>query len=235
MACFRGGSSRGFCSRHTRESSRRIQTRRIRADLTCDDEESSSRELVKELGILPRDARLFATRGAGLAVRQAYYIFRFPPFAGCVTSEQAVLITDNGLPEASGGGYNQEVVKLACDMLEREIVEREADESAPQPFEHCVLDAVLREDILRKQDRFARISEQIEYSLAVRNRLQDANGAQRSRSVMGLLLTDTRAEAREHALYRLLTLADHLDQLQLEVRRAGIPSTCAFLPVHRAY
>ena len=176
--------------------------------------------IARSFGLLPRDLRLLATRSANLAVRPSYFIFRFPPFTGVVSSDQAVLIADNGGADAGGAGYSRELVKLATAVLEREIVGAAARRDTSQPFEHRVLDAVLREDTVRKQERFARLSQQIELALMVRDR-----GAEHQRSrrrSMGLMSlgADKHAEAREHALYQLITLGEALEALQVEVRRA---------------
>ena len=56
--------------------------------------------IAKSFGMLPRDLRLLATRSANLAVRPLYFIFRLPPFTGVVSSDQAVLIADNGGADA---------------------------------------------------------------------------------------------------------------------------------------
>ena len=65
-----------------------------------------------------------------------------------------------------------------------------------------------------KQERFARLAQQIELALKVRDR---GDETQRRRRSMGLLSlgADKHAEAREHALYRLITLGEALEALQV--------------------
>ena len=188
--------------------------RRITALGDVESVHSTSVGIAKSFGLLPRDLRLLATRSANLAVRQYYFIFRFPPFTGLVSSDQTVLIADNGASDAGGAGYSRELVKLATSVLEREIVSAATRRDTGQPFEHRVLDAVLREDTVRKQERFARLAQQIELALKVRDR---GDETQRRRRSMGLLSlgADKHAEAREHALYRLITLGEALEALQV--------------------
>jgi hypothetical protein len=115
---------------------------------------------------MPRDLRLLATRNINLAVRQQYFLFRFPPFTGIVTSDHVVLISDNGGVDASGTRHSRSFASLAAQVLEGEItraVHRPSGSGdvagflydgllqSPLPFELRVLDAVLREDLQRKQ------------------------------------------------------------------------------------
>ena len=214
-----------------------VRGRRVRHDGTIEPFSASSRTLIESEGILPRDMRLLATRGANLAVRPGYYLFRFPPFTGIVKSEAALLIDDNGGDDGGGAGYTKEVVQLAADVLEDVLLEgisrARADPARAAPFEHRALDAVLREDLVRKQERFSRLSQQTTLALAVRDRdlerLRERKGSRslrrasspRKRS-LGLLAlgADSHAEEREQALYRLITLTQSLEELQVDVRRS---------------
>ena len=205
-------------------AARLMKGRRIMAAGAVGDVHATAVGIAKSFGMLPRDLRLLATRSANLAVRPSYFIFRFPPFTGVVSSDQAVLIADNGGADAGGAGYSRELVKLATSVLEREIVGGAVGRDTSQPFEHRVLDAVLREDTVRKQERFARLSQQIELALMVRDRGAEHQrsrdrGGRRSMGLMSLG-ADKHAEAREHALYQLITLGEALEALQVEVRRA---------------
>ena len=51
-------------------------------------------EMVSKFKILPRDLRLLKTRGANIAVRPDYFLFRLPPFTGCVRRDSCLLLTD---------------------------------------------------------------------------------------------------------------------------------------------
>jgi hypothetical protein len=123
-------------------------------------------ELARCFKLMPRDLRLLATRNINLAVRQQYFLFRFPPFTGIVTSDRVVLIADNGGADTTGAGHSGCFSSLAAGVLESEItraVHRPSGSGdvagflydgllqTPLPFELRVLDAVLREDLQRKQ------------------------------------------------------------------------------------
>ena len=166
MRISHGIGRRGLCT-----AQRQMSGRRVSRDLRVEDWHGSSKEVAKSIGLMPRDLRLLATRGANLAARQKYFIFRFPPFTGVVTSEHAPLIPDNGRADAGGAGYTRNLVRLATDVLERSVLEgRGGGYQASVPFEHRVLEAALREDTVRKQERFARLSQQMMLALAVRDR-----------------------------------------------------------------
>lgn len=123
-------------------------------------------ELARSLKLIPRDLRLLATRNINLAVRKQHFLFRFPPITGIVTSERVVLIADNGGSDASGDEHSRGFSSLAAQVLESEITRAVHRPSgvgdvagylydglfdSPLPFELRVLDAVLREDLQRKQ------------------------------------------------------------------------------------
>lgn len=206
------------------QGGRPIRGRRIFANGRVEAVQASTRSLAQSEELLPRDLRLLATRGANIAVRPAYYICRFPPFSAVVTSKSVLLIDspDDVTLTSSGSGSlaHKELVRLATDVLEGEVMHSitrvRGDDEHPLPFEHLVLDAVLREDWVRKQERFARLLVQTSLALAVRD------PGSSSRRGLGLLAlgADRHAEAREHALYQLITLSENLDSLQVEVRRA---------------
>jgi len=122
-------------------------------------------ELARSFGLAPRDLRLLATRNINMAVRETYFLFRFPPFTGIVSSDRAVLVhgSETSMPRSSSQqGYDC----LATQVLEAEIsraVHRPTKLAGdfagylydgllqrPLPFELRVLDSVLREDLNRK-------------------------------------------------------------------------------------
>ena len=188
----------------------------------CRPFESTRARFISRFALLPRDMRLLSTRGANVAVRDSYFLFRFPPISGCVTSERAILIADAGGlandPGMLGTAIHRSdgLARLATDLLQRSL--RMGLGRVSAPFEHVVLEAALREDVGRKQEKFARLSQLIERSAALRD--QSAGAVGRS---FGLLSfgADKIAQAREEAMYTLLTLADELASLQVTRRRAS--------------
>ena len=76
-----------------------------------------------------------------------------------------------------------------------------------QPFEHTLLEAVLRESVAQKQDRFTRLQ------LLTARAMADERVAG-----LGAWFNTTR-QAQEHALYTLLTLSNSLQALDVEVSR----------------
>lgn len=121
---------------------------RVRADGAVEEFTATRRQVAAAFDMPARDLRQLVGKGAQIAVRPSYYIFSFPPFlAGCVSSAHAYLITSE-----SGGpseGHPAMTRELASRMLQRSISAMIPD--SMQPFEHTVLEAVLREDMLRKQ------------------------------------------------------------------------------------
>jgi len=202
--------------------------------------QSTAAELVDLFQMMPRDLRLLATNNITLGVREHYYIFRFPPFTGVVASDRACLVALGeaqreqrsahwAMAAPAGSGVASEV--LASEIV-RVVQKRTSGASSgdlagqlydgllqgPLPFELRVLDAVLREDLLRKQERFSRISSRMARALGTRDRRLE----QRRPRSFGLLTlaADAHAEAREEALYQLITLGDALSSLGVEVKRA---------------
>ena len=211
-------------------SSRLVRGRQIHADGRVEDKEASSRELIDTFGLLPRDLRLLATRGSTLAVRQNYFLFRFPPLAGVVSSESVLLVdnfhTDNQDQDSlsAGGQSNADssatLVQLASGVLERVILRAlERTDINAIPFEQRVLEVVLREDLVRKLETFTVISQQVTLALDVRSYDRPANRADLTSAFTSALGADRHSREREHALYRLLTLSESLDSLQVQVRR----------------
>ena len=229
------GLRRGLCSALPKEADkpRLMRARCIWADGRSERLESTGRDLAHSFGLLPRDLRLLTTHHANVAVRPACFMFRLPPFTGCVSSDRCVLIEDNGnaLDTAYGQQLAPPILKLATKHLHDECVQAVRKESRrlaagdvdgtaqpPRPFELLVLDTALRQDVLRKAELFARLSQQIERNLAVRDRHSPMETSRRSIGLL-TLAADAVAEQREAALYRLFTLADSLGALSVEVRR----------------
>ena len=77
--------------RHTRQ----WPAQQVWADGRSSDVSISARELMADFLIMPRDLRLMSTKGANLAVRPSYFIFRFPPLTGCVRADTALLLADH--------------------------------------------------------------------------------------------------------------------------------------------
>jgi Mg2+ and Co2+ transporter CorA len=211
-------------------NSRLVRGRQIHADGRVEDKEASSRELIDTFGLLPRDLRLLATRGSNLAVRPNYFLFRFPPLAGVVSSESVLLVdnfhTDQDQDSLSAGGQpnadsSATLVQLASGVLERVILRAlERTDINTIPFEQRVLEVVLREDLVRKLETFTVISQQVTLALDVRSYDRPANRADLTSAFTSALGADRHSREREHALYRLLTLSESLDSLQVQVRRS---------------
>lgn len=111
-------------------------------------------EFVSCLGLPPRDLRLLVNRGAHIAVRPSYYLFNFPPFlSGLCTSDEAVLITSYDAHDDDDERMrgHQEAARLATLVLRAGITT--SLQHIDQPFEHAVLESVLREGVMRKQER----------------------------------------------------------------------------------
>ena len=99
-------------------------------------------EMVSKFKILPRDLRLLKTRGANIAVRPDYFLFRLPPFTGCVRRDSCLLLTD---------GPSAATDVLQASLLSQIKLPTEEDQLQTTPFELRVLETALREDLLSKQ------------------------------------------------------------------------------------
>ena len=86
---------------------------------------ATPRDLVDNFGLLPRDCRLLATANAHIAVRQEYFLFRFPPFTGAVRHDEALLIAD-------------QESQAATELLQQRLVQHATAGHVPHPltFEH---------------------------------------------------------------------------------------------------
>ena len=129
--------------------SRPMQVRQVYADGGVEQHIMRPLEMVSAFKILPRDLRLLKTRGANIAVRPDYFLFRLPPFTGCVRRDSCLLLTDG--PSA------------ATDVLQHSLLSQiklptEEDQLQTTPFELRVLETALREDLLSKQERFTRLA-----------------------------------------------------------------------------
>merc|ERR1712046_50502 len=111
--------------------------------------EGSSRELMAYCGVAPRDLRLFVMKGAHFGVRSDYFVFRFPPFTGCVWSKSALILAGDSEPAAT--------LLINCIQAELKAIET-MQSNVEHPFELRVLELALRESVVHKQDRFARLS-----------------------------------------------------------------------------
>ena len=206
-------------------ATRPLQVRQVAADGATTSFATSPSELVASHGLLPRDLRLLSTRGANIAVRPGYFLFRLPPFTGCVQNERALLLFATSPSE--GGGIAAEVLQAT--------ISSQLSVGSDAPFELLVLEAALREDLISKQERFTRLSTLIRTVSAQRGGaaagwmagLPSEAGAEGSalasppQPVRSLF---ARVEGggdsgNEHALYRLLTLSNSLAALELDVRR----------------
>jgi hypothetical protein len=171
---------------HTRAFSRTARAytvRRVSPSGAVDRFAATPRELVDRFALLPRDCRLLSTSNAHIAVREHYFLFRFPPFTGVVTHDAALLIAENDC-HAAADSLQQCLVRAAT-----------VDNRHALSFEHRVLEAVLHEDTMHKLDRFTRLGALIDD--AISSAATDA-----ATSTVGGVFT-----AREASLYRLLTLS----------------------------
>ena len=184
-------------------SARAYTVRRISPAGSVDRFTASPRDLVDKFGLLPRDCRLLATSNAHIAVRENYFLFRFPPFTGAVRHDAALLIADHDNV-------------IAVETLQQRLVNTTlggagaANGGATHTlsFEHKVLDAMLQEDTLHKRDRYARLATLIE--TATSPTVTSSTG-----SIIGFY------KVREASLYRLLTLSRSLSALGLDVKRSS--------------
>jgi hypothetical protein len=158
---------------------------------------ATPKDLVQDFELLPRDCRLLQTRSAHIAVRESYFLFRFPPFTGAVRHDRVILISNGSSPAAEA--LQQRVLAT---------IEGDAqDGDASTPFEHRVLEAVLHEDTMHKRDKYIRLEQLIRASTLP----ADPPGK------MSWLLNTS----RESALYRMITLSRALGALALEVKRSN--------------
>lgn len=169
---------------------------------------ASPRDLVESFQILPRDCRLLQTAVSHIQVRPDYFIFRFPPFSGAVRHDRVLLIQNDSAP--------------AAEALQTRLMESPVDEDAVVsikhlPFEHRVLEAVLREDTLQKWDRYMRLKQLIKATTAPMGpSFQGAQSWTAWLSASWLLNAE-----REAAVYRLLTLSNLLTELSLDVKSSN--------------
>ena len=184
-ACARAPLSRGLATRT-------YQCRELEASGAVTPISAEPRTLVESFDMLPRDIRLLSTQSSQLHVRDSYFIFRFPPLTGCVRHDRVLLVADDSAP--------------ATATLERTIAEAHAA-STGAPFEHTVLEIVLHEMTLYKQDRYGRLAR------LTRQALAEADGAAGNTWLLG-------SQRREAALYKLLSLRNALSALEVDVRRA---------------
>ena len=113
------------------------------------------RELVDSFGIMARDCRLLSTSSAHIAVRDSYFLVRFPPFTGAVRHDSTLLIADS---------YGEEASQALQQRLTRVVSKVAPKDAHALSFEHRVLEAMLHEDAQYKRDRYERLSLLIEAS-----------------------------------------------------------------------
>ena len=126
-----------------------MQVRQVYADGRVEQHIMRPLEMVSAFKILPRDLRLLKTRGANIAVRPDYFLFRLPPFTGCVRRDSCLLLTD---------GPSAATDVLQDSLLSQIKLPTEEDQLQTTPFELRVLETALREDLLSKQERFTRLA-----------------------------------------------------------------------------
>ncbi|CAL1137355.1 unnamed protein product, partial [Cladocopium goreaui] len=126
------------------------------ADGQIEKKEGTSKELMLLFGLTARDVRLFGTKGAHLSIRPDYFMFRLPPFTGCVWSDSVMILN-----EGSG-----RAAELFSRCLQRELA---SPKGAKTPFEFRVLEMALRESFVEKKDRFTRLAALIESALRLRS------------------------------------------------------------------
>ena len=174
---------------------------------------ASPRDLVESFQILPRDCRLLQTTVSHIQVRPDYFMFRFPPFSGAVRHDRVMLIKNDSAP--------------AAEALHARLVASHDDDDDDQhgtvslkslPFEHRVLEAVLREDTLQKWDRYMRLKQLIKATTAPMG--PSYQGPTQSWTAWLGASWLLNAE-REAAVYRLLTLSKLLTELSLDVKSSN--------------
>ena len=166
-------------------------------------------------GLVPRDCRLLATVNAHIAVRDHYFLFRFPPFTGTVHHDGVLLIADRDIEsQAAAEALEQRLIRYTGAAAGGETTREQTNPLPPGirvsevSFEHKVLEAVLSEDTLFKRDRYTRLSALI----------HAATSPQQTHMAQSII---TFYQSREASLYRLLTLSRSLSALQLDVKRSA--------------
>ena len=185
---------------------RPLQVRQVWQDGNVDGFVARPLEIVETFKILPRDLRLLKTRGANIAVRPDYFLFRLPPFTGCVRRDSCLLLTEG--------------LSAATDVLQDTLISQiqlptEEDALQTTLFELRVLEVALREDLLSKQERFTRLASLIHTVSAQRGGLA---AFATPRAPLSSVISSS-SSATEHTLYRLLTLSNSLGALEVDVRR----------------
>jgi len=56
--------------------------------------EGTSKELMLLYGLAVRDLRLFAAKGSHFSIGHTYFLFRLPPYTGCVWSDSVLLLSE---------------------------------------------------------------------------------------------------------------------------------------------
>jgi|MDTA01.1.fsa_nt_gb Mg2+ and Co2+ transporter CorA len=209
----------GALRQQTRSFAARAYTvRKITASGVAERFSATPRSLVDHFELLPRDGRLLATSNAHIAVRENYFLFRFPPFTGAVRHDAALviaadddsaaaehlqqrLIRANNASTAGSSDWHWRADDNVTDIYTKEEL----------PFEHRVLEAVLHEDTLHKLDRYTRLATLIEDATAPATTSDDG----KLTSMTGYYV------AREQSLYRLMTLSRWLGALALDVKRSS--------------
>lgn len=119
---------------------------RVLSDGSYEKFSATRREIAVAFDMRRRDLHQLATKGAHVVVRPSYFLFSFSPFlTGCVSSEEALLISNDG----STSEHQMTTRRMATKVLQQSISSLLRD--SHQPFEHSVLEAVLHEDLIRKQ------------------------------------------------------------------------------------
>ena len=199
--------NRGLATR-----ARSYALRHIASDGMVECLHASPRNLVESFQILPRDCRLLQTTVSHIQVRADYFIFRFPPFAGAVRHDRVMLIANDS--------------EAAAEALQaRLLAPGDEDETSGNgisvrslPFEHRVLEALLREDTLQKWDRYMRLNQLIKATRATTGPSFQGEGESWTAWLGASWLLNTEREA---AVYRLLTLSNLLTELSLDVKSSS--------------
>lgn len=163
--------------------------------------EGTSKELMLLYGLAVRDLRLFAAKGSHFSIGHTYFLFRLPPYTGCVWSDSVLILSEG----------NGKAAELFTSCLRQELAN---PRSEVQPFEFTVLEMALRESFIQKEDRYTRLSALIATALKARA----AADTQRL-SVRDFLAPSLTRATREHALYKLLMLSNSLAALEVDVKR----------------
>ncbi|CAJ1349962.1 unnamed protein product, partial [Effrenium voratum] len=87
--------------------------------------QGTSKELMLLFGLSPRDVRLFGTKGAHLSIRAEYFLFRLPPFTGCVWSDSVMILSER----------KGRAAELFSSCLQKELsLERQRGAKGPLQF-----------------------------------------------------------------------------------------------------